>query len=172
MKKIIAILLAMLLTLTLCLSLTACSNKTGDDKAADQSAAEEAEEEEETEAPTEPQNGIGTVCHWEDATLEVTDITDDLSELTTTDTNDAKGKYVTVVLTVTDGQFSAGTMTELAETVKLDDYTQTKTVATGIKIDGDFENASIAGKVYILYDVPEDYSIEDGVVTVEGAEEE
>ena len=163
-KKLNAI-ISVLLVLVIALAFTACGEKVEDTKPAD--AQTPAATEAPTEAPTEPANGIGTVCRWGDATLEVTDITEEMEDLSDTDTNDANGKYVAVVLTVTDGSCSPDDMNENSGKIKLDEYSKSKAIAVGVEVSNDLKTINIVGKVYVMFDVPEDFSVENAVATFE-----
>ena len=161
MKKIISI-LSVLLIFALSLTFAACGGK-GEEKSADKKTG--AVTDAAAEAPTEPDNGIGKTFTVDGAAIEVTGTTDDLSEaLMQNEINQAQGKYVAVVLTITDGKLDAGKLAESVADVKLDDYTNVNAIAKGVTIENDFAYA--IGTIYVIYDVPEDYDLTAAAVTV------
>lgn len=169
MKKIISI-ISVLLILALCLSLGACGEKSD-------SKTKDSAEEQVTEAPTEaPGYEIGKSYHWDDIDFELTKVTDDLSDYDDINKNmigEAKGKFIVVEFTITEGKIPFNTVNDKLKdgAVKLSDTEYSTCICKGLDLDGQSigsnTEANVTGSIIVFFDAPEDYSLDDAVLTVE-----
>ena len=84
-----------------------------------------------------------------------------------------EGKWIVVEFQILDGaEMNTNEAFDYAqENVTLDDFAITHLAAQGVKVDNDF-NAVLIGTIVLYFDVPEDYDITQGTVTINGIEAE
>lgn len=165
MKKAIRITTVFILILALFMTFAACGGKS--DKSNDQGA------EEPTEAPGYE---IGKSYHWNDIDFELTKVTEDLSEYENLNSNmlgTPKGKFVAAEFTITDGKILFDTVSDKLTdgAVKLSGTEYSNCICRGVDLDGQEigtnDKAYVTGSIIVFFDAPEDYSLDDAVLTVE-----
>ena len=162
--------LSVLLILALCLALAACSDKSD-------STTKSKETEQATEEPTEaPGYEIGRSYHWNDIDFELTALSDDLSnydDINSAMIGDAEGKFVIVEFTITNGKILFDDVnTKLKDgAVILSGAEYSTCICKGLDLDGQEigsnDKAYVTGSIIVFFDAPEDYSLDDAVLTVE-----
>ena len=118
------------------------------DEAAEESAEEPAQEAVEKQS-----------YHWEDMTFELTEINEDVSQWNSTQLKDPEGKWVVVILTITEGKMESGHLNDLLMNeglVSLDGKIAGTIMQQGVEI---VENDVYAvGTIDLLFDMPADYT--------------
>lgn len=160
MKKIVLTAVALLLSVALCMAFAAC----GDSKS-------DAKSEEPTEAPGYE---IGASYHWTDIDFKLTKLTDDMSdyEERLSSIGTPEGKLVYAEFTITDGKIAPDALNKKMdeEAVRLSGGKYVNTISTGLSVEGQevgsFDEIYVEGAFVVFFDVPEDYSFDDAVLTV------
>lgn len=110
--------------------------------------------------------GLGTV-----ELTTIADYSDDMG-LVIDDSIKPEGKLVVVVLTLTNGSEMnfADAVKGARENVRLDDFPVFQIAGNGATINAGAGTITLTGFLGVFFDVPEDYDLGSGVITIYGAE--
>ena len=115
------------------------------------------------------EEGTDTFQWGEYGKVQLTQLTEWNDEITYQVDGSPEGKWIVAVFSIQDGgNFTADAMNLADDVLKLDEYTAKKKAAKGATIDIASGTITLTGTMAFIFDVPVDYDLSQGVLTVNG----